>query len=220
MFWFAFKKATFDIGPASTRSLYPIHNNRPELKDLLANDAQIRIWLPEPLRLAMDHVANHLETTLSKYLREYFVDYLYGTYALVDMHNNQTGIFYKPPKNQALESNQNDIPMFSRTRSIEFIPGLGKNIVPFKVFLNAQIKSDLQLLADKAEMALSQFIREILASHFLGHTVWPERQQMFNAEHISIANQWESGDLEADLIRAPSDTEEARLEGKVEYLHL
>lgn len=220
MLWFPFKKPSIDTAPVSTWSLNPIHYNRPELKELLAYDAQIRIWLPEPLRLAMDQVANHLETTLSKYIREYFVVYLYGNHVLIDMHKNQTGIFYKPPKKEAIESDQNDIPMFSRTRSVEFIPGLGKNIVPFKVFLNAQIKSDLQLLADKAEMALSQFIREILVSHFLGHTVWPERQQMLDVGNITIANQWETGDLDAHTVRQPSAQEEAALEGRIEVIYL
>ncbi len=220
MFWFAFKKSSIDIGPERSQSLNPIYKNRPELKDLLANDAQMRIWLPEPLRVAMDQVVSHLETTLSKYLREYFVVYLYGNYALLDMHKNQTGIFYKPPKKEEIEDGQHDRTMFSRARSIECIPGLGKNIVPLKIFLNAQIKSDLQVLADKAGMALSQFIREILVSHFLGHTVWPERQQMLDVGNTAIANEWESGLLESYFIREPSDEEESRLEGKVEYLHL
>jgi len=175
--------------------------------------------LPESLRGAMDQVAQHLDTTLSKYLREYFVVYLYGNHALIDMYKNKTGIFYEPPKENILEDDFNT-PMFSRVRSVEFIPGLGKNIVPFKVFLHAQIKADLQLLADKSEMALSQFVREILVSHVLGHTVWPERQQMLNTEHIAIANEWEYGHLKADSIREPSAKEEASLDGKVEYLHL
>ncbi|MEI2635819.1 MAG: hypothetical protein V9E92_03030 [Methylotenera sp.] len=219
MLWFPFKKKSIDIEPAQSCGLEPIYKVRPELLDLLVNNAQLRIWLPEPLRVAMDQVAQHLDTTLSKYLREYFVVYLYGNHALMDMYKNQTGIFYKPPKENTLDDDFNT-PMFSRVRSVEFIPGLGKNIVPFKIFLNAQIKTDLQKLADKSEMALSQFVREILVSHFLGHTVWPERQQMLIAEHIAIANQWESGHLEEHSIRAPSDQEEAALEGMIETIYL
>lgn len=217
MLWFPFKKRSIESTPRD--GLEPIHIVRPELLDLLGNNAQLRIWLPESLRGAMDQVAQHLDTTLSKYLREYFVVYLYGNHALIDMYKNKTGIFYEAPKQKILEDDFNT-PMFSRVRSVEFIPGLGKNIVPFKVFLHAQIKADLQLLADKSEMALSQFVREILVSHVLGHTVWPERQQMLNTEHIAIANEWESGHLEADSIREPSTKEEASLDGKVEYLHL
>jgi len=170
MFWFTFKNKKNDTGVADE----PIHKTRPELMDLRVNDAELRIWVPEPLRLSMDQVVSHLHTTLSKYLREYFVVYLYGSHALIDMHHHQTGIFYKPPQEEML-SDDAEAPRFSRARSVEFIPGLGKNIVPLKLFLNAQIKMDLQKLADKAGTPLSQFVREILVSHFLGHTVWPER---------------------------------------------
>lgn len=220
MLWFPIIKKLISTPSKSTCYKASIHKDRPELTDLLANDAQLRIWLPEPLRNSMDLVSRHLDTTLSKYLREYLVVYLYGNHALIDMYNHQTGIFYSPPLPETIADEDYDTPMFSRVRSVEFIPGLGKNIVPFKIFLNAQIKSDLQLLADKSDMALSQFVREILVSHFLGHTVWPERHQVLKAEHIAVANQWESGELETHSIREPSDKDEARLEGKVESLHL
>lgn len=188
-------------------------------KEMYLNDSQMRIWLPEQLRLEMNVVVCSLEQSLSSYLREFFVIYLYGVHALVEMKQNKTGIFYKPPQVEKTNS-EFDTPSFSRARSVEFIPGLGKNIVPFKMFLNSQIKSDLQLLADKSEMALSQFVREILVSHFLGHTFWPERNQSFNLGQLQTANQWESGDLEANLVLDPCAKEEASLEGKIENLHL
>jgi hypothetical protein len=204
----------------STYNKFSIIKDRPEMADLLANDAQLRIWLPEPLRHSMDLVSRHLDTTFSKYLREYFVVYLYGNHALIDMYNHQTGIFYSPPLQETTTDEDYNAPMFSRVRSVEFIPGLGKNIVPLKIFLNAQIKADLQILADKSGVALSHFVREILVSHFLGHTVWPERQQMLKAEHIAVANQWEAGDLESQVVRSPGDEEENALKGKVERIYL
>lgn len=216
MLWFPFKKA---IEMAHYNSEL-IHKTRPELMDLLANDAQLRIWLPEPLRHSMDLVSLHLDTTLSKYLREYFVVYLYGNHALIDMYNHQTGIFYSPPLPETTADEDYDGPMFSRARSVEFIPGLGKNIVPLKIFLNAQIKADLQTLADKSGVALSHFVREILVSHFLGHTVWPERQEMLNLEHIATANLWEAGDIDAHAVRQPNAQEEAALEGRIEIIYL
>ncbi len=219
MLWFPFKRNPLDIESKSPHDSEPTNNVGPELIDLLANNATLRIWLPEPLRLAMDQVVKHLDTTLSKYLREYFVVYLYGNHTLIDMYKNKTGIFYEPPK-ETTSVDSFKRTMYSRVCSVEFIPGLGKNIVPLKIFLNAQIKSDLQSLADKSEMALSQFIREILVSHFLGHTVWPERQQMLKVDHLAIANQWEAGDLDALSVHQPSAKEETALEGKVEVIYL
>lgn len=220
MLWFPFRKKTIDIEPVSTNDLNAISTNRSELMNLQDNDAQLRIWLPEPLRNAMDQVTRHLDTTLSKYLREYFVVYLYGNHALVDMHNHQTGIFYQSPPTETSASDDFNRPMFSRSRTSEFIPGLGKNIVPFKIFLNSQVKSDLQTLAAQSGITLSHFVREILVSHFLGHTVWPERQQMLNVGNIAIANQWEMGDLEAITYSKSNLQDKDEHDGRVEVIYL
>jgi hypothetical protein len=105
--------------------------------------------------------------------------------------------------------------MFSRARAVDYIPSLGKNIVPLKLFMHEKIKSDLQALSDKAGIPLSQFVREVLASHFLGHTVWPERQQLWTREQQEIADGWESGNVDAESISSPTSDKEAQLDGKV-----
>ena len=109
--------------------------------------------------------------------------------------------------------------MFSRARVVDFIPGLGKNIVPLKLFLHEKMKADLQVLADKAGLPLSQFVREILVSHFLGHTVWPERNTLWMSEQEEVADGWENGIIEEERVSSPSSEVEAALEGKVEVLH-
>ena len=220
MLWFPFIKKLISTPSKSTCYKVSIHKDRPEMTDLLANDAQLRIWLPEPLRHSMDLVSRYLDTTISKYLREYFVVYLYGNHALIDMYNHQTGIFYKPPPIDSTEDKSHDTALFSRVRSVEFIPGLGKNIVPLKIFLNVQIKADLQTLADNSGVALSQFVREILVSHFMGHTAWPERQKILINIQNSIAVDWESGLLKASQVSNPTTREESKLEGKVEDIYL
>jgi hypothetical protein len=101
---------------------------------------------------------------------------------------------------------------------VDYIPGLGKNIVPLKLFLHEKMKADLQALADKAGIPLSQFVREILVSHFLGHAVWPERNALWTQEQQEIAEGWVSGNVEEDGIESPSTEEEDAIEGKIEVL--
>lgn len=214
MLWFPFVKKFRSASSKSALHEASMHQARPELRNLLANGSQLRIWLPESLKESMNLVFNHLETTVSRYLREYFVVYLYGNLELIDMQNHKTGIFYSPPFETKVYDSH-DSPAFLRTHTVEYVPGLGKNIVPFKIYLNAQIKADLQMLADQSNLTLSHFVREILVSHFLGHTIWPERHQMLKIEHITIASHWESGELEAHSVDELNSKVENALEGKV-----
>lgn len=191
---------------ASTHSFTNLHQNNTEL----------RVWVSEPLRKAMDEVSDSLGMTLSKYLREFFVVYLYGKHELLCMIENKTGIYFESPKEQSPANDSGQI-RFSRSPSAECIPGLGKNIIPLKIFLNEKIKSDLQGLATKANLPLSQFVREILTSHFLGHVVWAEREQLFSSEQEKRASAWESGNIDSQSVH-PSDIQAS--DGKVENIDL
>ncbi|PKO44195.1 MAG: hypothetical protein CVU29_10135 [Betaproteobacteria bacterium HGW-Betaproteobacteria-22] len=212
MFWFKAKKQLQDDSGDSPRE--PFYQGRPDLLDLSANDAQLRVWLPEQTRLVMDRAVKSVDATLSEYLREFFVVYLYGSDLLLQMKQTNTGIFFTPPPRVASDVK------YSRSRLVEYIPELGKNIKAIKIFLNAQIKADLQKLADKTGFALSHFVREVLISHFSGHIVWPERQVVLSSEHISIATQWENEQFNPQVSVHPSYEEESALEGVVEIIHL
>jgi hypothetical protein len=151
-----------------------------DLKDLSENTAVLRVWLPVTGRIAMDEVTERTGMVAAKYLREFFVIYLYGIHELLKMKATMEGLYYRPPTEPQTDdpsSNRayNRVLLYSRAPSRECIPGLGKNIVPLKVFLPQRIKDDLQELADRTNTPLSQFTREILISHFFGHTFWPEK---------------------------------------------
>lgn len=83
---------------------------------------------------------------------------------------------------------------------VNCIPGLGKNIVAAKIQIPQQIKDDLDLLANRAGAPLGQFTRELLASHFLGHTVWPERIAVWAQDEERIATDWENGITEVESV--------------------
>ena len=98
---------------------------------------------------------------------------------------------------------------------IDCIPELGKNIVPAKLFLHKKMKADLEVLAKKAGTPLGQFVREILVSHFLGHTIWPERKQLWTEEQQRFADEWEEGKIEEMAVIGSSPEEDEAIEGKI-----
>jgi len=168
--------------------------NREEILELHENYAELRFWLPELCKQALDETVDFNQTTRSRYLRELFVAYLYGEHELLRMRTKKSGLYYEPPPPSP--SDQSSEIRYSRVSAKEVVPGLGKNIVPFKLFLPEKMKDDLQLFADKATIPLSTFVREVLISHLLGHTLWQERLRSWTPEEEEVGNNWESGIVE------------------------
>ncbi|MCR4304692.1 MAG: hypothetical protein NUV63_10795 [Gallionella sp.] len=177
--------------PAKLNKLY--EGDR-RIYDLAVNDAVLRLWLPVPLKTAMYESLAVMEVTGAKYLREFFVVYLYGAHELLRMKAERTGLYYVPPPEPDSGIR------FSCAPRVDRIPGLGKNIAATKIKIPQKIKDDLDLLANRAGVPLGQFTRELLASHFLGHTVWPERIAVWAQDEERIATDWESGITEGESV--------------------
>lgn len=183
------------------------------INDLAENDAELRLWLSAPLKLAMSECTAEMRTTTARYLREFLVVYLYGAHELLRMQYEKSGLYYVPPPRPRSEQ-----ALFSRAHAVDYIPGLGKNIVPIKLYLHKKMKADLETLAVASGIPLGQFVREILVSHFLGHMVWPERVRIWTDEQQKIADDWEADLIKEHCVDEPSAEEEATLEGKVEHI--
>lgn len=178
--------------PAKLNKLYEGDRG---IHDLHSNSATLRIWLPVPLKTAMNESMAEMGVTGAKYLREFFVVYLYGAHELLRMKADRTGLCYVPPPVPRSEQVK-----FSRAATVDCIPGLGKNIVATKIKIPQKIKGDLELLANRAGMSSGQFTRELLVSHFLGHTVWPERIVVWAQDEEKIATYWENGITEGETV--------------------
>jgi len=164
---------------------------RKHIQRLNENDAELRVWLPEVCKQAFDETVENNFTKGSTYLREFFIVYLYGEHELLQMQKNNTGIYYTPPLEIPSEF---DGILFSIKAAVpEVLSGLGKNLVAIKLFLPKTIKDDLQLIANKVNIPLSAFVREVLISHLLGHTLWHERLKSWSPEEEQIGNSWEEG---------------------------
>jgi len=137
---------------------------------LKTNDVALKIWLPESVNIAIKEMSSYTNTTNSDLIRQTLFTYLYGRYDLM----------------ASIEKGEHDFalnspPVFSRRENSENrTPELGKNTYDEKVWIAKKMKNDLQELADKTDLALSHFIREILISNLFGHTYLYERNEMIN----------------------------------------
>lgn len=134
------------------------------------------------------------------------------------MRRHTTGLYYTPPPVSDAGGNESSI-RYSRVVTVDTVPGLGKNIIPVKLFLPNKIKSDLQKLADKAGIPLSTFVREILISHLLGHTLWQERLRSWSQEEELIGMKWEKDEEEKYTVSVyQSDWEKQGVDSDPEIL--
>lgn len=207
--WLFYRKKRNDLIENGS-ALTMLYEGDRGLSELHHNDAELRLWLPEPLRIALHQTAQETDCRESQYLREFLVVYLYGVHELLQMQTHKTGLYFVPPPKQP-EPHYDTKIQFSRTSISEVIPGLGKNIIPCKLRLPSKLKEDLQHLADKNGMPLGRYAREILVQHFLGHTVWPGK--MNDQIEQNIADDWVNGILKPYL--KPSEQVDVNLETEV-----
>ena len=73
---------------------------------------------------------------------------------------------------------------------VYWVPDLGKNVWPVKVWIAKRLRDDLQSLADHAGMPVSQYAREIVISRLLGHGTLPKRPKMLEAAPLPSAEAW------------------------------
>jgi len=205
-------------GDNQHKKIKPLYEGERGIHDLTDSRTVLRVWLPLTVDMALSEVAKHTKKPGTEYLREFFALYLYGKHDFERMRQDYTGLYYDiikhPAELAALKEKlrveeeaekakaklkaeaitpivRSFQPLYSRALAKESIPDLGKNIVPLKVYINNKIKGDLQALADKAGVPLSRFIREILVSHLLGHSFWPERFPDMQKVEEADAVEWE-----------------------------
>lgn len=138
-------------------------------------DEQLRIWLPDPAKIALIEVCERLGLSLTAYLTELFATYLYGVHEVMRMRDHQNGLYdtqdleFSDVVHFECEETESDSPSFD-----EPVPEMGKNIFALKIFLSAKLKSGLQKRADKAQATLGRFARAMICAHLFGRDVSPK----------------------------------------------
>ena len=142
---------------------------------LHVQDEQLRIWLPDPAKIALMEICNRLGISITAYLTELFATYLYGVHEVMRMRDEQTGLY-----------DTDDIPFLDAdpfeggqtedddTEFDEPVPEMGKNIFALKIFVPAKMKLGLQQRADKAKAPLGKFARAMICAHLFGRDVGPK----------------------------------------------
>ncbi|NMG14222.1 hypothetical protein [Aromatoleum bremense] len=141
-------------------------------------DAQLRIWLPDPARQALSEICERMGVSMTVYLTEFFATYLFGIHELIRMQDAQEGL-YKPqpvPRGSAMtvvgDVGESDEP---GPEFDEPVPEMGKNIFALKLFLPAKIKDGLQRRADHAQVPLGRFTRAMICAHLFGRDMGARR---------------------------------------------
>ena len=141
---------------------------------LNVQDEQLRLWLPDPAKIALMEICERLNMSITAYLTELFATYLYGVHEVMRMRDNQTGLYdthdfeFINADASGIGGADDDGPAFD-----EPLPEMGKNIFALKIFLPAKLKSGLQQRADKAQAPLGRFARAMICAHLFGRDIGP-----------------------------------------------
>jgi len=164
------------------KPVYTITQTDRDYSDLLEQgDVAIKFWLPEMMGEVLDQECSYAGTTRSDLIRQYLFMYLYGRHdlwGLLERNDHHYKLCGRPmfskrkvePADMAKEPEPN------------IMQDMGKNTEDLKVWIPQKMKTDIQALADKASISLSEMIREIIISMLFGHTYLSARKELMQME--------------------------------------
>ncbi|GIK24622.1 MAG: hypothetical protein BroJett006_08680 [Betaproteobacteria bacterium] len=163
--------------------------------DLRHHDTALKFWLPEPAEQALNELADYYEESMSEMLRQFFAMHCYGVYAFIAMNEAMPDLFSDTRGGVRFSEGGRDAepPLGKKRVDTYWVPELGKNVAPIKVWIPGRIRGDLQILADHVGIKLSQYVREIVISRLLGHGTLPMRPEMLTAIPSPSAEDWCEG---------------------------
>lgn len=153
-----------------------------DYKGLNGAESQLRLWLPEPARIGLEDVCERMDTSMTVFLTEFFVSYLYGFHELLRMRESRLGI-YAPLERRACMMDATPQPP---------LPDLGKNIFAVKIFLPGRVKKELERLAERSGSTLGEFARALICAHLFGWEYGARRIILWTEEEEQLATSWEA----------------------------
>ena len=161
-----------------------------DYRDLGTHDVALKFWLPEPAEKALAELAELNGMSMSESLRQFFVLHCYGLYAFTVMTSALPRLFRDVEPPMYSRNCAEDDPPNSKRITTYWVPELGKNVAPVKLWIPQRLRKDLQILADHVGIKLSQYLREIVISRLLGHGTLPKRPEMLVAAPNTAADAW------------------------------
>jgi hypothetical protein len=173
-----------------------------DLSDLKSHDVAVKFWLPTPVSEALNELRSLNGQSVSEFLRQFLAVHCYGAYAyhlmlMLHLHPDlfrefDYGVVFSNRRD--LNRPAGSMPSSAVTTKVRvktyFVPELGKNVAPMKIWMAKRMRNDLQRLADHAELKLSNYLREIVISRLFGHGTLPLRPAMLTAEPTEAAEAW------------------------------
>lgn len=144
-----------------------------DLAGLESNDRAVKFWVPEPVRGALRELAAYYDSDLSSVVRHILFAHVYGHYDLLALAERGNRRFLPQGDKEAFL----DVPMYSRSAAADNRTAeLGKNDHDLKVWMPEALVSQLDQLAETADISRSEYIRETLVSHLFGRVQLPDRR--------------------------------------------
>ncbi len=158
-----------------------------DCSDLGENDIALKFWLPSPAMQGMKEVSDIYDRTVSRLIRDFLLAHCYGMYAFEWMRENKV---FRSTEHIMFSRTSEELPKGKVRVSTYFVPELGKNIAPMKLWIPSRLKNDLTILADHVDLTVSNYVREIAISRLLGHGTLPMRPKMLKFAPTPIAEDW------------------------------
>jgi len=160
-----------------------------DYRDLGKHDVALKFWVPEPAEQAVGDFCDLNGESMSEWLRQFLVVHCYGLYAFTIMKSAVPTLF-KDASGPLFSVNDVDNSPGKKRIDTYWVPELGRNLAPVKIWIPHRVRRDLKMLADHVDIPLSQYVREIVISRLLGHGMLPRRPEMFIAVPTQAAEDW------------------------------
>jgi hypothetical protein len=167
-----------------TNGLEEISQNVALLSHLADCDVALKFWLPVSVELALKELCELEGDSMSVFLRQALATHCYGIYALHILREQHRSPWREPLFSVSGNSYE------PKKDPTYWVPELGKNIIPVKIWISSQLKNDLTILAGHVNLKLSQYVREILISRLFGHGTLPRRPNSFSIPDHTAAERW------------------------------
>lgn len=146
-----------------------------DFSEFAEDDTFIKFWLPDRLLTAVDGLAEYFDNTRSRLLRGLLFVHVYGMVAFESMRCRHLGLF-----DPQIRIDDGEMMKASRNGSAT-TAHLGKSRNNLKLHLPSRLREDLQRLVARSGVPLSQYLREVLVSVFLGYGQLPARRDLVEA---------------------------------------
>lgn len=191
------------------------------VEDLRNNDAALKFWLPEVAYRAVEDISELNDETMSSMLRRFLLAHCYGLYPFYLIEQAHPGVFRKESRFDAWRDggvyfcrqpidDEGELrrPKPRHRVTTYWVPELGKNIQPIKLWIPARLKKDLGLLAEHVGLRTSEYVREVMISRLLGYGTLPMRPEAFKVAATPESKIWETQDDVEQLLRQRASMED------------